>query len=41
MRASDLPLLSGDSAKLRAETGWEPRLTLTESLRDIYAAARL
>ena len=37
MRASDLPLLSGDATKLRAETGWEPRFTLTESLRDIYA----
>jgi GDP-4-dehydro-6-deoxy-D-mannose reductase len=40
MRASDLPLLSGDSTKLRAETGWAPRFTLTESLRDIYAAAQ-
>jgi GDP-4-dehydro-6-deoxy-D-mannose reductase len=40
MRASELPLLCGDSTKLRAETGWEPRFTLAESLRDIYAAAR-
>ncbi len=40
MRASELPLLSGDSTKLRAELGWEPRFTLTESLRDIYQAAR-
>ena len=40
MRSSDLPILCGDSTKLRAETGWEPRYALAESLRDIYAAAR-
>jgi GDP-4-dehydro-6-deoxy-D-mannose reductase len=40
MRASDLPILSGDATKLRAETGWEPRYSLAASLRDIYAAAR-
>ena len=40
MRASDLPILSGDATKLRAETGWEPRIPLAASLRDIYAAAR-
>ena len=40
MRSSDLPILSGDATKLRAETGWEPRYSLATSLRDIYAAAR-
>jgi GDP-4-dehydro-6-deoxy-D-mannose reductase len=40
MRASDLPLLSGDATKLRAETGWEPQYSLATSLHDIYAAAR-
>ena len=40
MRSSDLPILSGDATKLRAETGWEPRYSLAASLRDIYAAAR-
>jgi GDP-4-dehydro-6-deoxy-D-mannose reductase len=40
MRASDLPVLSGDSTKLRAATGWEPQYSLTDSLREIYANAR-
>jgi GDP-4-dehydro-6-deoxy-D-mannose reductase len=40
MRSSDLPILSGDATKLRAETGWEPRISLAASLRDIYAAAQ-
>jgi GDP-4-dehydro-6-deoxy-D-mannose reductase len=40
MRPSDVPLLLGDAAKLRAATGWAPRRTLGESLRDAYAAVR-
>ncbi len=40
MRPSDLPILSGDATKLRAETGWEPRIPLAASLRDIYDGAR-
>jgi GDP-4-dehydro-6-deoxy-D-mannose reductase len=40
MRSSDLPILSGDATKLRAETGWAPKYSLTASLRDIYAALR-
>jgi GDP-4-dehydro-6-deoxy-D-mannose reductase len=39
MRSSDLPILSGNASKLRTETGWEPRISLATSLRDIYAAA--
>jgi nucleoside-diphosphate-sugar epimerase len=40
MRASDLPVLSGDATKLRTATGWEPQYSLATSLRDIYAHAR-
>jgi len=40
MRASDLPILSGDSTKLRTATGWVPQYSLAMSLRDIYAAVR-
>lgn len=40
MRPSDLPVLSGDATKLRAETGWEPRYSLAASLADIYAGLR-
>jgi GDP-4-dehydro-6-deoxy-D-mannose reductase len=40
LRPSDVPHLSGDAAKLRAVTGWEPRVPLAASLRDIYADAR-
>ncbi len=40
MRPSDLPILVGYASKLRAATGWEPRRTLTETLRDVYADAQ-
>jgi len=39
MRPSDNPLSYGNNTKLRAVTGWKPRLTLTQSLRDVYAEA--
>jgi GDP-4-dehydro-6-deoxy-D-mannose reductase len=39
MRPSDLPILSGTAAKLRAATGWTPSFPLATSLRDIYADA--
>jgi GDP-4-dehydro-6-deoxy-D-mannose reductase len=39
MRPSDLPILSGNATKLRAATGWEPKISLAASLRDIYADA--
>lgn len=38
-RAADTPVLFGDATKLRAETGWQPRYSLTATLRDIYADA--
>jgi GDP-4-dehydro-6-deoxy-D-mannose reductase len=40
MRPADVPLFVGDNAKLREATGWEPRITLRSSIRDIYEAAR-
>lgn len=40
MRASDLPVLVGYASKLKAATGWEPRFTLAQTLRDVYADAR-
>ncbi len=39
MRPSDTPLFLGDNTKLRAATGWEPRIALRSSIREIYAAA--
>jgi GDP-4-dehydro-6-deoxy-D-mannose reductase len=40
MRPSDVPLVYGDNAKLKAATGWEPEYSLARSLRDVYEAAR-
>jgi len=39
MRPSDVPYFYGDNSKLRAATGWAPRISLDSSLRDIYEAA--
>ncbi len=39
-RPSDNPLSVGDNAKLRAATGWQPRFSLAQTLRDVYAEAR-
>ncbi|MGB6061404.1 MAG: GDP-mannose 4,6-dehydratase [Candidatus Aquilonibacter sp.] len=38
-RPSDVPLSVGDARKLRAATGWEPQISFTASVRDIYRAA--
>lgn len=40
MRPSDTPLSYGDNGKLRKTTGWEQRIPLRRSIRDIYEAAR-
>jgi GDP-4-dehydro-6-deoxy-D-mannose reductase len=40
MRPSDTPTYYGSNEKLRAATGWMPRIALTRSLRDIYEDAR-
>jgi GDP-4-dehydro-6-deoxy-D-mannose reductase len=39
MRPSDNPLSYGDNTKLRAVTGWKPRVSLAQSLQDVYAEA--
>ena len=35
LRPSDVPALVGDPAKLKAATGWEPALSLDETLSDL------
>jgi GDP-4-dehydro-6-deoxy-D-mannose reductase len=40
MRPADIPRLSGDPSKLRAATGWEPQISLEQTLADTLAAAR-
>ena len=40
MRPSDVRVVYGDNAKLKAATGWEPTYSLGQSLRDVYEAAR-
>lgn len=39
-RPAELPLLLGDNTKLRAATGWEPRIPLEQSVRDAVEHAR-
>ena len=43
LRPSDVEVLIGDASKFRAETGWEPRISLDQTLIDIldYWRARL
>lgn len=38
MRPADIPHLVGDAAKLRAATGWSPRRSLDETLKDVLDA---
>ncbi|HZO93378.1 MAG TPA: GDP-mannose 4,6-dehydratase [Candidatus Baltobacteraceae bacterium] len=40
MRPSDVPVSLGDPSKLRAATGWTPRVTLSAALRAVYDDAR-
>jgi len=37
LRKADQPLLRGSAAKLRAETGWTPRVDFRQTLRDLVA----
>ncbi len=37
LRPSDEPLLVGDNAKLRAATGWEPRIPMTQIVAELLA----
>jgi GDP-4-dehydro-6-deoxy-D-mannose reductase len=41
MRPAELPVVWGDASKLRAATGWEPRIPLRQTLEDALDAARL
>ena len=36
----DVPLKRGDNSRLRAATGWQPHITLEQSLRDILQGCR-
>ncbi|UCG88769.1 MAG: GDP-mannose 4,6-dehydratase [Gemmatimonadota bacterium] len=38
IRPVDIPHLVGDSTKLRDETGWQPRMTLEETIREMVDA---
>jgi len=40
MRPSDIPVVVGDPSKLRERTGWEPKYSLDQTLRDVYEDAR-
>lgn len=40
MRPVDTPRIVGDASRLREATGWEPRIPLEETLRDVLADAR-
>ncbi len=39
-RKADIPSLAGDSEKIRNETGWEPRIPLGRTLRDLLEDRR-
>ncbi|HVT76222.1 MAG TPA: GDP-mannose 4,6-dehydratase [Acidimicrobiales bacterium] len=38
VRPVDVPVLVGSNARLRAATGWQPEISLDETLRDVLAA---
>ncbi len=40
LRPAETPLSVGDPSKLRERTGWRPKISLPQSLRDVYEAAR-
>jgi GDP-4-dehydro-6-deoxy-D-mannose reductase len=40
MRPSELPVVCGDASRLRAATGWAPRIPLEQTLADTLGAAR-
>jgi GDP-4-dehydro-6-deoxy-D-mannose reductase len=40
MRPSELPVVCGDASRLRAATGWTPRIPLEQTLADMLEAAR-
>lgn len=40
LRAVEIPVSVGDPAKIRGRTGWSPKISLLQSLRDTYQSAR-
>jgi GDP-4-dehydro-6-deoxy-D-mannose reductase len=40
LRSAELPVLSGDASRLRTATGWEPTISLEQTLADTLQAAR-
>lgn len=40
MRAADVPITCGDPSKLKAATGWEPKIPLEQTLADALEEAR-
>jgi GDP-4-dehydro-6-deoxy-D-mannose reductase len=41
LRPAEIQVLRGSYEKLRAQTGWEPTIPLSQSLRDVVADMRL
>lgn len=41
MRPADVPVMYGDNAKLRAQTGWEPKIALRATLQDVFRQAQM
>src|SRR5690606_30288815 len=39
-RPVDIPVLRGDPGKLRRDTGWQPEITIEETLAELLADAR-
>jgi len=35
MRPSDVPVLVGDYSKFRKQTGWKPKISFKETLKDL------
>jgi GDP-4-dehydro-6-deoxy-D-mannose reductase len=40
LRKTDVPLLIGDNRKIVAETGWSPRISIAQTLRDLLSGVR-
>ena len=40
-RPADIPIIYGSAAKLQRDTGWEPRIPLAQTIRDVLAEWRV
>jgi GDP-4-dehydro-6-deoxy-D-mannose reductase len=36
LRPSDEPIILGDNGKLRQQTGWQPEIPITQTIRDMF-----